>query len=411
MTQPTKKIGLWGLYGWGSLGDAANQHAMISNIRKRIPNVEIVGICPNPEDAEERFGIPAFPISRLPGKPWFFQNNRLAHAFQKYAVRIPMEIWLWFQAWRRLKGFDLLIVSGGGQLDDYDGGAFRQPYNLLKWAMVAQWRGTKLKFASMGAGPIDSKLGRRFINHALATAGFRSYRDENSRKYMASVGFDRPDPIYPDLAWSLDLQAFTNPAERKTSRTTVALNPMAWFDPRGWPKQDQAIYDSYISRLTDFAAWLLHEGYAIRFITGDVWADRRSIADVRQLLAERGVRYEEDQLFEAAIYSVPELLTEISLSDIVVATRFHNILFGLYMCKPVLCISYHDKDDSLMKEVGQGDFCVWIDDFSVDQVKAMLQKLDRNQAAISQVLAAKVGIYQRAMAEQFDHLLGDLDAK
>ncbi|MFN8445481.1 MAG: polysaccharide pyruvyl transferase family protein [Caldilineaceae bacterium] len=407
MKQRPVRIGLWGLYGWGSLGDAANQHAMIANIRRCIPDVEIIGICPNPEDATERFGIPAYPISRLPGRPWLFQTNRLAHAVQKAIVRIPMEIWLWVQAWRRMAGFDLLIVSGGGQLDDYDGGAFRQPYNLLKWATVARLRGVQLKFASMGAGPIDTPLGRKFINRALGMASFRSYRDENSRRYIASVGFDRPDPIYPDLAWSLDLHEFTDIAERPTQRTTVAINPMAWCDPRGWPKQDQSIYDSYIARLTEFTTWLLHEGYAVRFITGDVWADRRSIADVRALLAQQGVQVADDQLFEEPIYSVNQLLTQLAQSDIVVATRFHNILFGLYMCKPTLCISYHDKDDSLMKEFDQGKFCVWIDDFSVEQLKPLFKELAEQRMQIEQHLAAKVGRYQQAMDEQFGHLLGE----
>lgn len=405
------RIGLWGLYGWGSLGDAANQHAMISNIRRRIPDVELIGICPNPQDASERLGIPAYPISRLPGRAWFFQKNRLAHAVQKVVVRIPLEIWLWLQAWRRMAGFDLLIVSGGGQLDDYDGGAFRQPYNLLKWTSVARLSGAKVKFASMGAGPLDTQLGRKFINRALALAAFRSYRDENSRAYMASVGFDRPDPIYPDLAWSLDLAEYTDSLARTTSRTTVAVNPMAWYDPRGWPKQDQAIYDSYITRLTDFVAWLLDEGYAVRFITGDVWADRRSIEDVRNQLRERNVLYAADQLFEEPIYSVTQLLTQLALSDIVVATRFHNILFGLYMGKAVLCISYHDKDDSLMQAFGQGEFCVGIDDFTMEQLKPLLRKLDASRTQIGQQLAAKVPCYQQAMSEQFDHLLGEFLAE
>ncbi len=408
MKNSVKKVALWGLYGWGSLGDAANQHAMIDNIRRRLPGVEIYGICPNPQDAEERFGIKAYPISRVPGKPWLFESNPFARKLQQLLVRAPMEIGLWFQAFWRLQDFDLVIVSGGGQLDDYDGGAFRQPYNLLRWATVAQLRGVKLKFASMGAGPIDTNLGRRFINRALTIASFRSYRDENSRKYMASVGFDRPDPIYPDLAWSLDLPAFTDPVSRPTTRTTVAVNPMAWFDPRGWPKRDQAIYDSYIGRLTGFVAWLLQSGYAVRFITGDVWADRRSIADVRALLLERGVPYADDQLFEEPIFTVRQLLTELSLSDIVVATRFHNILFGLYLCKPVLCISYHDKDDSLMKEFAQGEYCVWIDDFKTDELKPMLTKLDQNRSQIQAHLVANVKRFQEAMDEQFGHLLGDI---
>ena len=135
-SQKAPKIGLYGLYGWGSLGDAANQEAVIQNIRSRLPNAQIYGICPNPADATERFGIPALPISRPLGKPWPLQHIKWIHLFFKIFARIPMEIGLCWQTWQHIAGFNLIIVSGGGQLDDYIGGPWRTPYDQIGRAHV-----------------------------------------------------------------------------------------------------------------------------------------------------------------------------------------------------------------------------------------------------------------------------------
>jgi hypothetical protein len=56
------KIGLLDHMGYGNLGDAATQDVVIANIRKRIPNAELVGFSLIPSDTLQRHGIPSYPI-------------------------------------------------------------------------------------------------------------------------------------------------------------------------------------------------------------------------------------------------------------------------------------------------------------------------------------------------------------
>ena len=43
--------------------------------------------------------------------------------------------------------------------------------------------------------------------------------------------------------------------------------------------------------------------------------------------------------------------------DTVVATRYHNVLYGLKLARPTLSISYAAKHDALMAEMGMSRYC------------------------------------------------------
>lgn len=74
----------------------------------------------------------------------------------KVVFWFPNEIAGFLEAFAFLEDVNLLIVSGGGQLDDYWGGAWHHPYTLLMWGLLARLRNVPYKFISVGAGPLDS---------------------------------------------------------------------------------------------------------------------------------------------------------------------------------------------------------------------------------------------------------------
>src|SRR6516225_6955010 len=57
-------IGVLDHMGYGNLGDAAVQESVIANIRKRLPNAQLVGFSLVPDDTLRRHGIPSYPILR-----------------------------------------------------------------------------------------------------------------------------------------------------------------------------------------------------------------------------------------------------------------------------------------------------------------------------------------------------------
>ena len=290
--QPDKTtIGLIGPFGYGNLGDAAIQQSMIQNIRIQCPEAQIYGFSLNPEDTFIRHGITSFPIGRMAKDGWLesetngsrFQtflkryntfrsrSSKLFRILDVVAIRPMIELMGLIHTSQHLTGMDYLIVSGGGQLDDYWGGAFQHPYTLLIWGLLARIKKVKYLFVSVGAGPLDAFFSKIFDRWALSLATYRSYRDLASKIYMEKVGFKhRDDPIYPDLAFSLEKTGYERRLFSDTDgQLVIGIGPMDYFDPRVWPERDQKVYDRYLCKLAAFTAWLIQRGEKVLLFTGE----------------------------------------------------------------------------------------------------------------------------------------------
>ena len=70
------RIGLLDHMGYGNLGDAATQEALIANIKIRLPDANIVGFSLNPDDTRKRHNIPCYSITHWhPGLTKSKQTN------------------------------------------------------------------------------------------------------------------------------------------------------------------------------------------------------------------------------------------------------------------------------------------------------------------------------------------------
>ena len=70
-----------------------------------------------------------------------------------------------------------------------------------------------------------------------------------------------------------------------------------------------------------------------------------------------------------------DVWTRSTAADLVVATRFHNIVSALKLGKPSISIGYAEKNDVLMAAMGLGDFCQHIERLSLDRLMRQLSTL------------------------------------
>lgn len=435
-----KRIGIFGHVGTQNLGDEIIIAAVLQNIRSRYPDAQICAFTFNPDDTRVRHGIPAFPIRRrepshssvresvqseaAPGAPPPAASSRPSGRLRAMLKKIPFlfaslkalqnglsairgfleELAFLAESRKNLKGTDLLIIAGSGQLTDASGGAWAYPYTFFKWFLLARLLGTKFAFVSIGTGWIDSPLSKLFLRTTLRGADYRSFREESAVQRVVALGVKGENPIVPDLAYSLQMPSSVRAAT--VSGKVVGINPIPFFHPVLWHEADQAAYKNYVDAHADFALWLVGRGYSVVFFPTQLRADPPVVADVTAAMDRRQPGISAQLLATPPLRTGDDLLTAMAGMDFVVAARFHGVLVSHLLGKPVLGVSYHQKTADLMARMGQQDCTLKIEDCSLETLTNTFCFIESHQAAIRAEFARRVPECRAALDSQYERVFG-----
>ena len=179
----------------------------------------------------------------------------------------------------------------------------------------------------------------------------------------------------------------------------IGVGVMNYHDRLGRSGNDGTVYRDYLGRLASFVVRLIEYGYAVRVLVGDVVWDRGVRRDLKKALEERGLKYEDASIIDEPASSVDELLSQLSSVDVVVASRYHNVLLALLLVKPVVAISYHEKFKPLLNGLGMDEFCQDIEHIDVDELLGKLARLQKNWPSIKLQIEREAASY-RASLEQ-----------
>jgi polysaccharide pyruvyl transferase WcaK-like protein len=438
------KIGLLDHMGYGNLGDAATQEALIANIRSRLPDAEIVGFSLNPVDTTKRHGIESWSITYWHpglGKSGLSDSSQagssgadsrgadskrphLRARLKSIAKNIPVvsrvarrllhagrEAAHLGRSYRRLRSLDALIIAGGGQLSELWGGPWSHPYNVFKFSLLTTVARRKLVFANVGAGPLKSGLSRAFVRWSIRMADYVSFRDAESQELACGSGVKRQTHVFPDSAYALDVSKYAQDVSRYASgsRTSsakplVGLNPIGFCDPRIWPKKDAAVYESYIGKLADFSVWLLNNNYDLRLYSAEASVDIYAIEDLGKCLRSRLSAAELDRICRPSAGTVSGLMAEMSGFDFVVTAKFHGVVFSHLLAKPVIALSYHPKIDDLMRKVGHSQYCLDIATFDNKGLENTFVALVNDSEQLKARFRRTAASYSETLKTQFDGL-------
>lgn len=426
-------------YTGTNLGDWAIQEATIANVKERHPEASLHLVTILPTDTEELHGVPSVPINSL--EPWpddsaftaaaaepedghadarpearmlgrikeSLKSVKFAYAALKPtvdALRLARgELRHVGRTYRFLRDVDLLVVSGGGQLDEYWGGPWDHPYALFKWGLLAKATGTRFVVLSVGTCDLESKMSLFFIRQTLRLASYRSYRDRKSKELLHPMEFTRSDAVYPDLAFSYsDDVDFEQRPESETSGRVVGVSPIAYLG-KGWPKQDEAVFRQYFETLTGFVRTLLERGYSVVLFSTD-GVDRAIVSDMVEALEnEEGL--DTSKLRHPRTHTLPEFLEQVRQVDYVVASRLHGVILSHRLCLPVLAVSYDRKVDTHMEDVGLSKHTVDIHDLSLSSLVAAFDALINESQSIRSTLRGVNDRYERELRHQYDAVLGE----
>jgi polysaccharide pyruvyl transferase WcaK-like protein len=378
-----KRIGLFGLFGSGNSGNDGSLEAMLRFLRQVRPDAEITCICSAHRGATDRVArsmlVATMPLGIPP------PENGLLGTLDRVSLTLPRRVASLVQSIARARKLDALIVPGTGILDDFGLTPYGIPLALYAWCLSAKLCGARIAFVSIGAGPIHHPISRWLMKSAVAMAHYRSYRDTVSKTFMESIGFDtRDDGVYPDLAFKLPSPE--TPCEaRPGGRLTVGVGAMTYLGWRNDPARGAATYQGYLDKLTTFVLWLLDHGYAVRILMGDV-ADQRAVRDILANLSVARRHLPKDRLVFETMSSLHDLMRQIAATDVVVATRYHNVVCALKLGKPTVSVGYAEKNDALMAEMGLDAFCQHVErldlDLLIEQFSRLIADRERYERSI-----------------------------
>ena len=419
-------------YDGGNLGDAAIQEALINNLRKHDPQIRFSGITLHPEVTSSRHNIPCYPLAALSRphyqakkgpavnfeassnnvygektiakRSWFSRVRQSLRALifgtgLRPVVRLIQEGLHIVRSYAFLWRMDMLVIAGGGQLDDEWGGSWGHPYALMKWAILARATGMSVVFLSVGACRMDSRLTRFFLRMALSLACYRTYRDHGSRQLALALTRRADGSVVPDLAFSL---SHTNECTVAPAGADlqVGVSPIAYGHPGLWPTEDRARYEYYIDRLASFVTSLLEAGISVTLFSS-ASPDEQIIDDLRARI-DSGLQSEaRRRLSSCSLASVDDLLRLVCRMDIVVSSRLHGLILSFLAKKPAVALSYDRKVETLMAELGQEAYCLDIRSFDKEDLLAAFQSLQSNNSLIASQLNSICPGYDRLLQRQY----------
>jgi polysaccharide pyruvyl transferase WcaK-like protein len=441
---PRPRIALLSPYTGGNLGDGAIHVALMAGIRERCPAVEFVGINSHPDRTSALHGMECHslsaiglvkPVKRASARPeaqdrgvdpsssgtarsWpsrlvatsalrpLRDAARACRQVPAMVRAVYAELAALRPHYRLLSGVDLLVMAGGGQIDEEWGGPWGHPFSLFRWCTLSRLAGTPVHFLSVGASELRSPLSRAFVRLALSCATYRSYRDEDSKRRVGRWRFTQADACVPDLAFSLPDMAADGVASRQ--RDLVAVSPIIYGHPDHWPTERRLVYERYIEELARFVAGLVSSERDVLVLTSsrsDQAAVRTLVGRLATMLPPAALERHVEAIDPA---DVNALMRGLSRATHVVASRLHSVILAHVLHKPVLAISFAPKVEAHMRDMGQAPYLVGIQEVSAAGLAELFATLDAHRAEVHAELRARSDAFKPALSRQYDELVASL---
>ncbi|MFR9805614.1 polysaccharide pyruvyl transferase family protein [Pseudonocardia sp. RS010] len=382
-------VGVFGLLGSGNLGNDGSMAAVLAHVRSAHPDARLGALCAGPDRVAERYGVPATRMN------WFEGEYRTAAGPRAIALKALGKVVDAFRTAAWVRRHDLVIVPGMGVLEaTLPLRPWGFPYSLFLLCATGRLLGTRIALVGVGADEIRRGATRRLIVWSARLAHFRSYRDELSRDALAHMGVDTAeDPVHPDLAFALDL-----PTAGARYGGGVGVGVMDYSGSNDDRADAQEIRARYLQRITEVVRRLLREGREVRLFTGDE-ADEVVVAEILAEVATRPDGVDPAKLHAGATSDLETLMGQMGRMDLVVATRYHNVLSALAVATPTISLSYAGKNDALMADMGFAEFCQPVRGFEVDRLFEQIAELEDRQHEVRATLTERTEQAARRVTE------------
>jgi len=383
------------MYTRHNLGDTAIVNQIMLELRRRIPGCEFIGINRVPREAVGVHGIPALHSSgygtplRADGSVWD-------------EVDRPEPRWLSAglgtrRIFKVVRMLDLLVMSGGGQIEDFFGGTNSQPRALFTWVAVARMLGVPVAFWSVGVDLLTQRSSRFLCANAVRMGHLRSFRDAGSVDLLRGAGMGAECRVDPDPALSLDTSAFNTVDWRESD--LIVLSPISY---RTWTEAREDSYDRYLDHVLAACEGWVAAGRRIRMLCSDIEMD----PPVARTLVERLSPAAQARTEIVDVDTVDGFLRSVAGARFVVASRLHALIMALAMEAPVIALSPARKVTRMMADADLTSYCIEMPTMSLDELTGVADRIEDEQAELRQKIASTTRGYREHMTAAYDDLVG-----
>jgi polysaccharide pyruvyl transferase WcaK-like protein len=387
--RPVRRVAFYGYLGSGNIGNDATLETVLGWLRFHYPDIEVRCITIAPSEISAKYGIPSVPLAWRSSAQ---AANRVTGAFRKVLGRlhdVP-------RSYALAGSVDAVIVPGMGVLEETLG---VRPWGLPLWlfliAAACRLRGRRFLLLDVGAERAANPL-TRWLNVATVRLSTHvSYRDSSSAAALARAGALDQETVAPDLAFAHPAPTNAMPEPRR-----LVVGVMAYYGPGDDPIRGVHVRNRYVATLATAMGQLADAGNQVVLVGGDR-VDVDVAREIRAaVLAERSGLVEEAILVrEFTTFS--ELTNEMMRADVVIASRFHNLICALRLARPTVSVGYASKNRHLMQALGLDDYCQDIEHLDARQLVAQVRAAREK----GETLTARIRSGTSDYAEEVESLL------
>jgi len=391
------RVGLFGGLGSGNIGNDASMESILGYLKAEHPGAIVDAMVTGAGQLSDRYGIEAVPLL------WYQSHEQRTSGVTAIVLKVASRGIDAFRTASWVRRHEVVIVPGMGVLEaSLPLRPWQFPFNLFVLCLSGRVFGTKVALVSVGARVVNQRLTRWLYRSAARLAFYRSYRDTRSRDAMRRPGRHiAADPVYPDLVFGMPMPEF-GPGDAKT----VGVGVMAYYGTNDDDRsQAEQIHRSYLAKMKHFTGWLVDQGYQVRLLVGDAnGSDDGVVRDIEADLRARRPDLDPTQVIAEPVATFADLARAMAPASAVVATRYHNIVCALQLCRPTISIGYAAKNLALMTDMGLADYCQSVNSLDVAALIEQFNRLQGESAELRQKLMARNAVTGRLAQDQFDEL-------
>jgi polysaccharide pyruvyl transferase WcaK-like protein len=383
----TIRLGVLGFFGLGNLGNEGSLTALLDQLRSADADVDVRCFAGNPEAARREHVIACTALMSHRSRPGAGGPLETVRKACGRLVDVP-------RIWRLVGEVDVVVVPGMGVLEPNldDANVWGFPYWQFLAALAARLRRRPFVLLSVGVGVPEDRWVRFYFRSTLRLARYCTFRDQGSRSAANRLrGRARPGTVSADLAFALtEPPAPAHPVEGR-----VVLGVMT-PDSRGAGVDVVAVYAEKVSQAI---VRLLDRGHTLRLVVGDL-ADRAVADRIRELVVRQRPRTDAAVLGVCDADTLHALMVEMAQAEVVVASRYHNLVCALKVRRPAVSLGYADKNAELLAEFGLAGYDQPMRDFDVEVLDHQVQELRQQRHALEPGMVRTLERMDAALRDQ-----------